>query len=97
MRESEIVLERDDLGALLKKYVPGLPMYCLISSVEGGVEVRPPLGDPDRALFSQALLVLRGHPGVAPWLSHEGLTKFEGELGHELVPTGAVLQGEPIR
>ena len=50
------------------------------------------------ALFRQALLVLRGHPGVAPWLSHEGLTKFEGGLGHELVPPGAVLrQGSPIR
>ena len=73
-------------------------MYCLISSVVGGVEVRPPLGDLGRALFSQALLVLRGHPGVAPWLSHEGLTKFEGGLGHELVPPGAVLrQGSPFR
>ena len=67
-------------------------MYCLVSSVVGGVEVRPPLGDLGRALFSQALLVLRGHPGVAPWLSHEGLTKFEGGLGHELVPPGAVLR-----
>ena len=53
-------------------------MYCLISSVVGGVKVRPPLGDLGRALFSKALLVLRGHPGVAPWLSHEGITKFEG-------------------
>ena len=36
-------------------------------------------------------------PGVAPWLSHEGLTKFEGGLGHELVPPGAVLrQGSPF-
>ena len=42
--------------------------------------------------FSQALLALRGHPGVASWLSHEGLTKFEGRLGHELVPPGAVLR-----
>ena len=72
-------------------------MYCLVSSVVGGVEVRPPLGDLGRALFSQALLVFRGHPGVAPWLSHEGLTKFEGGLGHELVPSGAVLrQGSPF-
>ncbi len=59
-------------------------MYCLISSVVGGDEVRPPLGDLGRALFRQALLVLRGRPGVASWLSHEGLTKFEGRLGHEL-------------
>ena len=72
-------------------------MYCLISSVAGGVEVRPPLGDLDCALFSQALLALWGHPGVAPWLSHEGLTKFEGGLGHELAPPGAVLsQGSPF-
>jgi hypothetical protein len=76
--------------------VPGLPMKCLISSVVGGVEVRrpPPLGDLSRGLFSQALLVLWDHPGVAPWLSHEGLTKFEGGLGHELVPPGAVQRQE---
>ncbi len=53
-------------------------MYCLISSVAGGVEVRPPLGDLGHALFSQPLLVLRGHPDVASWLSHEGLINFEG-------------------
>ncbi len=77
--------------------VPGLPVHCLVSSVVWGVEVRPPLGDFGRALFSQALLVLRGHPGVAPWLSHEELAKFEGGLGHELVPPGAVLrQGSPL-
>ena len=29
---------------------------------------------------------------LGPWLSHEGLTKFEGGLGHELVPPGAVLR-----
>ncbi len=33
--------------------VPGLPVYCLISSVVDGVEVRPPLGDFGRALFRQ--------------------------------------------
>ena len=77
--------------------MPGLPVYCLISLVVGGVEVRPPLGDLGRALFSQALLVLRGHPGVASWLSHEGLNKFERGLGHELAPPGAVLrQGRPF-
>jgi hypothetical protein len=43
-------------------------VYCLISSVAGGVEVRPPLGYLGRALFSQALLVRRCHPGVASWL-----------------------------
>ncbi len=73
-------------------------MYCLVSLAVGGVELRPPLGDLDHALFSQALLVVLGHPGVASWLSHEGLTKFEGGLGHELVPPGAVLrQGSPFR
>ncbi len=56
---------------------------CLISSVVGGVEVCPPLGDFGRALFRSALIVLRGRPGVASWLSHEGLTKFYGGLGHE--------------
>ena len=59
-------------------------MYYLISSVVGGVEVRPPLGDLGRALLSRSVLILRGHPGVAPWLSHAGLAKFEGGLGHEL-------------
>ncbi len=44
----------------------GLPVNCLISSVAGGFEVRPPLGDLGRALFRQALLVLWGHPGVSP-------------------------------
>ncbi len=77
--------------------MPGLPVYCLICSLVGGVEVRPPLGDLGRALFRQALLVLRCHPGVASWLSHEGLAKFEGRLGHELAPPGAVLrQGNPF-
>ncbi len=72
-------------------------MYCLISSVAGGIETRPPLGDLDRALLSQALLVLRVHPGVASYLSHEGLTKFEEGLGHKLELSGAVLrQGSPV-
>ena len=57
--------------------VPGLP--GLISSVVCGIEVRPPLGDLGHALFSQALLVLRGHPGVASWLSHtHGLPGLKG-------------------
>ena len=68
----------------------GLPVYYLISSVVCGVEVRPPLGDLGRALLSRSVLILlihlRGHPGVAPWLSHAGLAKFEGGLGHELAP-----------
>ena len=77
--------------------VPGLPVYCLISSVVGGVEVCPPLGDLGRALSSQAQLVLWGHPGVSSWLSHEGLTKFERRFGHELAPPSAVLrQGCPF-
>ncbi len=41
--------------------VPGLPVYRLISSVVGGVEVCSPLGDFGRALFRQALLVLQSH------------------------------------
>ena len=58
--------------------VLGLPVYYLISAVVGGVEVRPPLGDIGRALLSRSVLILQGHPGVAPWLSHAGLAKFEG-------------------
>ena len=74
-----------------------MPVYYLIFSVVGGVEVRPPLGDLGRALLSRSVLILRGHPGVAPWLSHAGLAKFEGGLGHELAPPGAVLrQGCPF-
>ena len=61
-------------------------MYYLISSVVVGDGVRPPPGNLGRALFSHSLLVFRGQPGVASWLSHEGLTEFEGGLGHELAP-----------
>ena len=62
------------------------------------IEVLPSIGDLGRMLFRQALLVLRGLPGVVSWLSHEGLTKFEGGLGHKPVPPGAVLrQGSPFR
>ena len=51
-------------------------MHYLISSVVGGIEVRPPLGDLGRALLSRSVLILRGRPGVAPWLVHAGLAKF---------------------
>ena len=47
-----------------------------------------------RALFSQAQLVLRGHPGVSSWLSHEGLSRFEWRFGHELAPPSAFPFGE---
>jgi hypothetical protein len=67
-------------------------MYCLISSVIGGVEVRSPFGNLDRSLCSEVLLVLLGHPGVASWLSHVEHKKFEGGLGHELAPPGVVLR-----
>ena len=87
---------RVDEGIRVVGAVPGLPVYCLVSSVVGGVEVRPLLGDLGRALFRQALLVRRGYPGVASWLSHEGLPKFEGGLGHELAPPGGPAPGEPI-
>ena len=73
-------------------------MYLLISSVVSGIEVRPPLGDLVlHELLRRSVLILRGHPGVAPWLSYAGLAKFEGGLGHELAPPGAVLrQGCPF-
>ena len=47
-----------------------LPYLLSLTSVVGGVEVRPPLGDLGRALLSRSVLILSGHPGVAPWLSH---------------------------
>ena len=73
--------------------VQGMPVYHLFSSVVVvGVEDRPPLGDLGCALRHRPALVLRSHPGVAPWLPHEGLANGEGGRGHELVPPGAVLR-----
>ena len=43
-------------------------------------------------VFSQAQLVLWGHPGVSSWLSHEGLIKFDWRFGHELGSLSAVLR-----
>ena len=54
-----------------------IPRPLRFSSVVGGDEVRPPLGDIGRALSNHALLVLQGFPGIASWLLHAGLTKFE--------------------
>ena len=69
------------------------PVCYLVSSVVVvGVEDRPPLGDLGCALRHRPALVLRSHPGVAPWLPHEGLANGEGGRGHELVPPGAVLR-----
>jgi len=60
----------------------GLPVCYLSSSVVVvGVEDRPPLGDLGRALRHRSTLVLRGHPGVPPWLPHEGLANGEGGFG----------------
>ena len=51
-----------------------VPVYYLVSSVVVvGVEDRPPLGDLGCALHHRPALVFRSHPGVAPWLPHEGL------------------------
>ena len=73
--------------------VQGMPVYHLFSSVVVvGVEDRPPLGDLGCALHHRPALVFRSHPGVAPWLPHEGLANGEGGRGHELVPPGAVLR-----
>ena len=49
-------------------------VYYLASSVVVvvGVEDRPPFGDLGYALRHRPTLVLRSHPGVAPWLPHEG-------------------------
>ena len=44
------------------------------------------------ALRYRPTLVLRSHPGVAPWLPHEGFANGEGGRGYELVPHGAVLR-----
>ena len=63
-----------------------------------GVKNRPPLGNLGCALRHRPTLVLRSHPGVAPWLPHRGLANGEGGHGHELVLPGAVLrQGSPFR
>ena len=68
-------------------------MYYLFSSVAAvGVEDRPPFGDLGCALRHRPAFVLRSHPGVAPWLPHEGLANGEGGRSHELVPPGAVLR-----
>ncbi len=77
---------------------PGLPVYYLIFSVVGVIGVRPPLGDLGRALFSQALLVLRRRPGVASWLSHARLTRFEwGARSRACRTRRGPAPGEPIR
>ena len=69
------------------------PVYYLsFPVVVVGIEDRPPLGDLGRALRHRPTLVLRGHPGVPPWLPHEGLANGEGGLGRKLVPPGAVLR-----
>ena len=58
-----------------------MPVYYLVSSVVVvGVEDRPPLGDLGCALRHRPALVLRSHPGVAPWLPHEGLANGEGSV-----------------
>ena len=70
--------------------VKGLPVFYLsfskFSVVVVGVEDRPPFGDLGRALRHCPTLVLRGHPGVPPWLPHEGFANGEGGRGYELVP-----------
>jgi hypothetical protein len=70
-----------------------VPVHYLASSVVVvGVENRPPLGNLGCALRHRPTLVLRSHPGVAPWLPHRGLANGEGGHGHELVLPGAVLR-----
>jgi len=66
-------------------------VHCLASSVVVvGVEDRPPFGDLGCALRHRPTLVLRSHPGVAPWLPHEGFANGEGGRGYE--PPGAILR-----
>ena len=65
----------------------GLPVYYLISSVVGGVEVRPPLGDLGRALLSRSVLNLRDHPGVELELE---LELIQSQLAQKPMPRGEV-------
>ena len=61
-----------------------VPVYYPVSPVVVVfVEDSPPFGDPGCALRHCPAHVLRSHPGVAPWLPHEGLANGEGERGHE--------------
>ena len=93
-----ILLGKDSCPCGESTRVSELPLCCLVSSVVGGSEVSPPLGDLGHALFSRAQLVLWSYSSVASRLSHTGLTKFEWGLSHELAPPGAILrQGGPIR
>ena len=53
-----------------------VPVYNLVSSVVVvGVEDRLPLGDLGCALRHRPAPVLRGYPGAASWLPHEGPAK----------------------
>jgi len=70
-----------------------MPVYYLASSVAAvGVEGRPPFGDLGCALRHRLALVLRRHPGVAPWLPHERRVNGEGGRGHKFLSPGAVLR-----
>ena len=77
---------------LASKTAPTDANNLVSSVVVVGVEDRPPFGDLGCALRHRPTLVLRSHPGVAPWLPHEGFANGEGGRGYELVPPGAVLR-----
>ncbi len=76
--------------------VPRLPVYCLISSEIDGIEIRPPLGFRPRAVQPSAAC-----PPGSPWcrllvVARRAIT-FEGGLGRELAPPGAVVRhGSPF-
>jgi len=63
------------------------PVWAFLFWRSTFVEVRPPLGDQSRVLFSHALLGLLSHPGAASRISHEVLAKFEFRSGQELFCT----------
>ena len=65
---------------------------CLLSCRCWRREDRPPFGDLGCALRPRPTPVLWSHPGVAPWLPHEGLANGEGGRGRELLPPDAALR-----
>ena len=69
-----------------------VPVFYLASSVVVvGIEDRSPFSDLGCALRHRPAPVLRSHPGVVPWLPHEGPASGEGGRGHRHVPPHEVL------
>ena len=76
-----------------------MPVYYRASSVVVvvGVEDRPPFGNLGCALRHHPALILRGHPGLAPWLPHEGLANGEGGRAQAPATRRGPAPGVPTR